>query len=178
MFTFRDAGVPSPAQSAARRISRAILLAGLTLPFVPFVQNGLASDAPPALAKPAPAGQGLGQEMTDAIAGMRYALSQRDLMLYRRVFSAIDDSDWATVDATVPHIQDRRLIGHVRAARFLSSGADTPFADKGLPRDSHFVAPELVAQVRFSEWTEGGRIRHPAYLGLRDDKDAIDVRRE
>jgi len=56
--------------------------------------------------------------------------------------------------------------------------AENPFADKGLPRDSHFVAPELVAQVRFTEWTEGGRIRHPAYLGLRDDKSPADVRRE
>jgi bifunctional non-homologous end joining protein LigD len=55
---------------------------------------------------------------------------------------------------------------------------DTPFADKGLPRDAHFVAPELVAQVRFTEWTEGGRIRHPAYLGTRDDKSPAEVRRE
>jgi bifunctional non-homologous end joining protein LigD len=55
---------------------------------------------------------------------------------------------------------------------------ESPFADKGLPRDSHFVAPELVAQVRFTEWTEGGRIRHPAYLGQRDDKSAAEVRRE
>jgi len=55
---------------------------------------------------------------------------------------------------------------------------ENPFADKGLPRGSHFVAPELVAQVRFTEWTEGGRIRHPAYLGLRDDKSPADVRRE
>ena len=62
MFTFRDAGQPSRVPSAARRISRAILLAGLALPFVPFVQNGLASDAPPAQAEPAPAGQGLGRE--------------------------------------------------------------------------------------------------------------------
>src|ERR1700761_4427873 len=129
MFPSRDAGAPSRAPSAARSISRAILLAGLTLPFVPFVQNGLASDAPPAMAEPAPAGQGLGQEMTDAIAGMHYGLNRRDLMLYRRVFAAIDESDWTTVDATLPHLQDRRLIGHVRAVRFLSPEAETPFAD-------------------------------------------------
>jgi bifunctional non-homologous end joining protein LigD len=55
---------------------------------------------------------------------------------------------------------------------------ENPFAGKGLPRDAHFVAPQLVAQVRFTEWTEGGRIRHPAYLGLRDDKSAAEVRRE
>jgi len=67
-----------------------------------------------------------------------------------------------------------------RLARLLAPVATTenPFADKGLPRDSHFVVPELVAQVRFTEWTEGGRIRHPAYLGQRDDKSAAEVRRE
>ena len=67
-----------------------------------------------------------------------------------------------------------------RLAGLLAPRATTesPFADKGLPRDSHFVTPELVAQVRFTEWTEGGRIRHPAYLGLRDDKSPADVRRE
>src|SRR5215469_2342109 len=109
MFTFRDVGGPSRAPSTARRISRAILLAGLTLPLVPFVQRGLASDAPPAQIEPAPPGQGLGQAMTDAMAGMHYGLGERDLMLYRRAFAAIETSDWATVDGTLPHIQDRRL---------------------------------------------------------------------
>jgi bifunctional non-homologous end joining protein LigD len=54
----------------------------------------------------------------------------------------------------------------------------SPYADRGLPRDAHFVAPTLVAEVRFTEWTEGGRVRQPAYLGLRDDKAPRDVRRE
>jgi bifunctional non-homologous end joining protein LigD len=56
--------------------------------------------------------------------------------------------------------------------------SDSPFADRGLPRDAHYVQPALVAQVRFTEWTDSGRVRHPAYLGLRDDKAAADVRRE
>ncbi len=55
---------------------------------------------------------------------------------------------------------------------------DSPFADRGLPRDSHYVDPIVVVQVRFTEWTDSGRVRHPAYLGERDDKDATDVRRE
>jgi bifunctional non-homologous end joining protein LigD len=56
--------------------------------------------------------------------------------------------------------------------------SDSPFVDRGLPRDASYVDPVLVAQVRFTEWTDSGRVRHPAYLGLRDDKDATDVRRE
>jgi bifunctional non-homologous end joining protein LigD len=46
------------------------------------------------------------------------------------------------------------------------------------PRDARWVEPELVAQVGFSEWTREGRLRHPRFLGLRDDKAAAEVVRE
>ncbi|MDH4063800.1 MAG: non-homologous end-joining DNA ligase, partial [Acidobacteriota bacterium] len=39
-----------------------------------------------------------------------------------------------------------------------------------LARRAHWVAPRLLAQVRYTELTDEGRLRHPAYLGLRDDK--------
>lgn len=42
----------------------------------------------------------------------------------------------------------------------------------------HWVKPEMVVQVRFTEWTADGVLRHPVYLGQRDDKDPRDVRRE
>jgi bifunctional non-homologous end joining protein LigD len=41
--------------------------------------------------------------------------------------------------------------------------------------DVVWVEPQLVAQVRFSEWTHDRHLRHPAYLGIRDDKDAAEV---
>jgi bifunctional non-homologous end joining protein LigD len=37
------------------------------------------------------------------------------------------------------------------------------------------VRPDLVAQIRFTEWTADDKLRHPVYLGLRDDKAAIEV---
>jgi bifunctional non-homologous end joining protein LigD len=37
------------------------------------------------------------------------------------------------------------------------------------------VRPELVAQVKFTEWTSDGKLRHPVYLGLRDDKRAAEA---
>ncbi|HET7697586.1 MAG TPA: DNA ligase D [Vicinamibacterales bacterium] len=43
---------------------------------------------------------------------------------------------------------------------------------------AHWARPELVAQIRFSEWTADAKLRHPVYLGLRDDKSAGDVVRE
>jgi bifunctional non-homologous end joining protein LigD len=53
-----------------------------------------------------------------------------------------------------------------------------PFAPgKGVPR-AHFVEPRLVAQVRFTEWTSDGRMRHPSFEGLREDKEASEVTRE
>jgi len=42
----------------------------------------------------------------------------------------------------------------------------------------HWVTPELVAEIGFTEWTEDGKLRHPRFLGLRRDKDARDVTRE
>jgi DNA ligase D-like protein (predicted ligase) len=44
--------------------------------------------------------------------------------------------------------------------------------------DVHWVAPTLVAQIGFSEWTPDGLLRHPRFLGLRDDKAPAAVRRE
>ena len=56
---------------------------------------------------------------------------------------------------------------------------DSPFADiKPIPRGTHWVDPDLVGQIAFSEWTRDGRLRHPRFLGLRDDKPARDVVRE
>jgi len=43
---------------------------------------------------------------------------------------------------------------------------------------AHWVHPDLIAQVRFTEWTADEKLRHPVYLGLRDDKRAEDVIRE
>jgi bifunctional non-homologous end joining protein LigD len=41
-----------------------------------------------------------------------------------------------------------------------------------------WVKPQLVAEVKFSEWTEAGELRHPAFLGLREDKRSDEVVRE
>jgi bifunctional non-homologous end joining protein LigD len=54
-----------------------------------------------------------------------------------------------------------------------------PFADvHPVPKGTHWVEPKLVGQFAFSEWTRDGRLRHPRYLGLRDDKPAREVVRE
>jgi bifunctional non-homologous end joining protein LigD len=60
------------------------------------------------------------------------------------------------------------------------SRATSPFVDvPGLDaRDAHWVAPELVGEVVFAEWTIDDRLRHPAWRGLRPDKTPDQVTRE
>jgi DNA ligase D-like protein (predicted ligase) len=56
----------------------------------------------------------------------------------------------------------------------------SPLPDaKGIPvKGVHWVRPALVAQIGFAEWTTDGKLRHPRYLGLRDDKSADEIVRE
>lgn len=55
----------------------------------------------------------------------------------------------------------------------------SPFASGDAPKkEVHWVRPDLVCEVGFTEWTCDGRLRHPRFLGLRRDKEARDVHRE
>ncbi|PZR57959.1 MAG: hypothetical protein DLM50_04720 [Candidatus Meridianibacter frigidus] len=55
----------------------------------------------------------------------------------------------------------------------------SPFAERIKSNTpAHFVKPQLVAQVRFTEWTRDGVMRHPAFLGLRADKSPRECVRE
>jgi bifunctional non-homologous end joining protein LigD len=51
----------------------------------------------------------------------------------------------------------------------------SPFHDAPRFRKAVWVKPELVCQLRFTEWTADGKLRHPVFLGLRDDKSAAEV---
>lgn len=67
------------------------------------------------------------------------------------------------------------LSGRLRATETDAS----PFVDLLRPKKGmHFVRPELVAQVGFTEWTRDGKLRHPRFLGLRQDKSPFEVVRE
>ena len=58
--------------------------------------------------------------------------------------------------------------------------ATPPFEAGAVPtgRGHHWVEPRLVCEVRFTDWTEDGGLRHPTFLGLRDDRKPEDCRRE
>lgn len=57
---------------------------------------------------------------------------------------------------------------------------ESPFKEPSAVRErgAHWVRPELVAEIAFTEWTPDGKLRHPRFEGLRTDKPATDVVRE
>ncbi|AMM25401.1 DNA ligase D [Variovorax sp. PAMC 28711] len=55
----------------------------------------------------------------------------------------------------------------------------SPFSAKtAIDRSAHWVAPKLIAEISFSEWTKTGSVRHPVFHGLRADKPPVQIVRE
>jgi DNA ligase D-like protein (predicted ligase) len=74
---------------------------------------------------------------------------------------------------------DRHTLEEVGARMRALEQDESPFERfKPIPPATRWVRPELVAQIGFTEWTRDGRLRHPRFLGLRDDKPAREVVRE
>ena len=87
-----------------------------------------------------------------------------DALVYvGRVGTGFDDR---TLDAIWSRLQPLRV-------------SKSPFV-RGTPngRGHTWVSPALVCEVRFTEWTQDGGFRHPAFLGLRVDKSPLECRRE
>ena len=71
---------------------------------------------------------------------------------------------------------DHRELGKVAKLLKARAARESPFnAPLKTNETAHWVRPDLVAQVRFTEWTADRKLRHPVYLGLRDDKRARSV---
>jgi bifunctional non-homologous end joining protein LigD len=74
---------------------------------------------------------------------------------------------------------DRETLLELGARMRRLETTEAPFADvHPVPKGTRWIRPELVAQIAFTEWTREGRLRHPRYLGLREDKPAREVVRE
>jgi bifunctional non-homologous end joining protein LigD len=73
---------------------------------------------------------------------------------------------------------DRATLLSLRATLDTLETPDSPFVGEVAVPTAHWVRPELVVQVGFSEWTREGRLRHPRYGGLRTDKTPTEVVRE
>lgn len=73
---------------------------------------------------------------------------------------------------------DHATLRSLRARLDTMALAESPFADEVPEPTAHWVAPELVVRVGFSEWTREGRLRHPRFRGLRPETPADTVIRE
>jgi bifunctional non-homologous end joining protein LigD len=56
-----------------------------------------------------------------------------------------------------------------------SSFVEVPALER---KDAVWLKPRLVCEVEYTEWTRDGRLRHPSFQGLREDKPASEVRRD
>jgi bifunctional non-homologous end joining protein LigD len=87
----------------------------------------------------------------------------------------------------IPHVR-REVLGKLKSLQVQECPfANLPDTDVGRwgagitadqMREMHWTRPQLVAQIRFVEWTAEKRLRHAAFLGLRLDKSAREVRQE
>ncbi len=75
---------------------------------------------------------------------------------------------------------DQDMLEHLHRRLSKRQRKSSPFDEEtpGEGGQTHWVTPELVCEVGFTEWTRDGRLRHPRFLGLREDKPASEVRRE
>lgn len=73
---------------------------------------------------------------------------------------------------------NERTLADLRARLDELTEPRSPFATAVREAHTHWVRPELVAQIGFSEWTRDGLLRHPRFVGLRTDKSPREVIRE
>ena len=72
-----------------------------------------------------------------------------------------------------------KLLGRLAALLEPLRRPDSPFeAGIKAPTAAIYVEPRLIGEFRFAEWTRTGQLRHPAFKGLREDKDPRSVVRE
>jgi bifunctional non-homologous end joining protein LigD len=98
------------------------------------------------------------------------------------VLGVMEEGELRYVGNVGTGFDDAEITRLLRALRPLHRET-TPFAvEPKLPRvrkgDVQWVEPKLIAQVRYGEWTHDRHLRHPSYLGLRDDKAPQEVVRD
>jgi soluble lytic murein transglycosylase-like protein len=180
MFTFLKTDRPFLASSAVRNLSHGVIVIALAVPIVIFNARIMGRDHKPASAPSAMAALDTVETplLEKALEDMRYGLSASDLWQYKRIFAATDREDWQLVDRSIPQIQDRRLIGHVLAARYLSPDAQPTFADLRSWMDLYRDQPEAddIYQLAQLEQPKASLPQPPAGQALNmqeRDPDAI-----
>jgi bifunctional non-homologous end joining protein LigD len=89
----------------------------------------------------------------------------------RRLHLAVREGGGLAYAGTVGTGFNREDDKEIRA-RLTPLRRDAPPVPVGDVRGAVWVEPEMVVEVRYKEWTEGGHLRHPVFLRVRDDKTA------
>lgn len=108
-----------------------------------------------------------------------YTRPQRSRLYFGALVLAVRKGDrWQYVGRAGTGF-DRDSLKFIHAKLLPLRSLRKPF-DAEIPgeRSTCWVRPRLVGEVRFTEWTNDGQMRHPAFLGLRTDKPARSVVRE
>ena len=91
------------------------------------------------------------------------------------LLGAYDGKDLRFVGAVGTGFSVKR-IGEIAKQLKALAREKSPFVNEVIANSGvHFVKPQLIAEVRFTEWTRDRILRQPAFLGLREDKDPKDV---
>ncbi len=93
----------------------------------------------------------------------------------------VDDLGGLTYAGRVGAGFDERTLRELGTRVRELESADSPLAETppaSQTKGVHWARPELVVEVEFVEWTADGRLRHPSFVGLREDKDPSLVVRE
>ncbi|MEO7411318.1 MAG: DNA ligase D [Sphingomicrobium sp.] len=98
---------------------------------------------------------------------------------FRSLHLAVQDGKTLTYAGKVGTGFNSQMIADI-AATMKPMAVDKPPLDvpKAVLRGSHWIEPRLVAEVAFTEFTSAGTLRHPSFIGLREDKSASEVVRE
>ena len=89
-----------------------------------------------------------------------------------------DNGDLIYAGHTGGGFSRRTLADMYRRLRALERKTSPFLAEPRTNESAHWVRPRVVVEVKFNEWTTDGRLRQPIFVGVRDDKDPADVRRE
>lgn len=73
---------------------------------------------------------------------------------------------------------DARMLAELVRRLSLLARSSSPFDGRVLEKAARWAEPSLVAEVAFTNWTSDGRLRHPSFVALRDDKAAAAIGRE
>ena len=94
------------------------------------------------------------------------------------VLGVYEGNDLVYIGHTGTGFNEKVLAGMHRKLKRLAR-KNSPFATPPKTNTpATWVKPELVAEVKFQEWTEDGHMRKPVFMGLREDKRVAEVRRE